>query len=106
MPIEPVAFLIRMAIRLAPLGRTSMARNLFSHFQKALRARGTTAMLTLRMVDGAETAAMVYDKLPIADFLRRVAENEVVGMMVVDGDDRRYFFRLWKVDPSSPEGGA
>ncbi|WP_312879004.1 DUF4334 domain-containing protein [Rhizobium leguminosarum] len=58
------------------------------------------------MVDGAETAAMVYDKLPIADFLRRVAENEVVGMMVADGDDRRYFFRLWKVDPSSPEGGA
>ena len=106
MPLEPAAFPIRLAIRLAPLGRTSLARKLFSHVQKVARAHGTTAKLTLRMVDGLETTAMVYDKLPVIDVFGRVAENEVAGMMVVDGDDRRYFFRLRKVIPSGSEGGV
>lgn len=103
-PIEPAALPIRLAIRLAPFGRSFMARNLFSHLQKAFRARGTTAMLTLRMVDGAETAAMVYDRQPIADFFGRVSEDELAGVMVVDGDDRRLFFRLRRVESSKPEG--
>ena len=105
-PLEPAAFPIRLAIRLAPLGRTSLARKLFSHVQKVARAHGTTAKLTLRMVDGLETTAMVYDKLPVIDVFGRVAENEVAGMMVVDGDDRWYFFRLRKVIPSGSEGGV
>lgn len=78
-----------MAIRLASLGRTFVARKWFSYLQNAFRARETTAMLTLRMIDGVETAAMVYDKQPIADFFRRVSENEVAGMMIIDGDERR-----------------
>lgn len=105
-PLEPATFPIRLAIRLAPLGRTKLARAIFPHLLQVLRARATTAMLTLRMVDGEETAAMVYDKQPIADFFRRVDENEVAGMMVVDGDDRRYFFRLQKIDASNREVGA
>jgi hypothetical protein len=105
-PIEPAALPIKMAICLAPLGRTSMAKYLFSHLQKVLRARGTTAFTTLRTIDGAETAAMVYDRQPIADFFGRVAEDEVAGMMVVDGDARRYFFRLRKVDPWNPKNVA
>jgi hypothetical protein len=32
-----------------------------------------------------------------------VADGEVAGMMVVDGDARRYFFRLRKVDTSNPK---
>jgi hypothetical protein len=97
-PIEPAYFPIWLAIRFAPLGRTSVARNWFSYLQKPLRARGTTAMLTLRMMDGSETAAMVYDKQPIVDHFRRVANGEVVGMMVVAGEEQRYFFRLRRVD--------
>jgi hypothetical protein len=105
-PLEPAAFPIRLAIRLAPLGRSKLARAIFPHLQQVLRARGTTAMLTLRMVDGEETAAMVYDRQPIADYFRRIDENEVGGMMVVEGDERRYFFRLRKVDPLNPEVGV
>jgi hypothetical protein len=105
-PLEPAAFPIRLAIRLAPVGRTKLARAIFPHLQQVLGARGTTAMLTLRMVDGEETAAMVYDKQPIADYFRRIDETELAGMMVVDDDERRYFFRLRKVDPSNPEVGV
>jgi hypothetical protein len=56
------------------------------------------------MIDGAETAAMVYDRQPIVDFFRRIAEDELVGMMVIEGDERRYFFRLRRVDFPGQEG--
>jgi hypothetical protein len=46
-----------------------------------LRARGTTASAKLRMVDGEETAAMVYDKQQIVDYYRRIDDHEIAGMM-------------------------
>lgn len=97
-PLEPAIFPIRLLIRLAPLGQTKVARAVFPHLQRILLAHDTTAMLTLRMIEGEETTAMVYDKQPIADYFRRIDEKEIAGMMVIDGDDRRYFFRLRKVD--------
>jgi hypothetical protein len=97
-PIEPSLFPIKLALRVAGFGRTFIARNWFSYLQKAFRARATTAKLTLRMVDGSETAAMVYDKQPIVDHFRRIGDDELAGMMVVEGDERRYFFRLTRVD--------
>jgi hypothetical protein len=53
-------------------------------FEKMVRAWRTTASLKRRMVDGQETAAMVYDQQPIVDYFRRIDDNEVAGMMVVD----------------------
>ncbi|WP_208246721.1 GXWXG domain-containing protein (plasmid) [Rhizobium sp. T1470] len=100
--IEPPFFPIRQAIRFASLGRTSIARNWFSYLHRAFRARGTTASLELRTLDGVETAAMVYDRQPIVDYLRLIADEEVGGMMCVEGEARRYFFRLRRVEPSAP----
>lgn len=97
-PIEPGFFPIGLVLRLAPFGRSLLARNLFSYLQKAFHARGTTASLRLSTVDGVETAAMVYDRQAIVDHFRRIDQNEVAGMMCVDRDKRRYFFTLRKVD--------
>jgi hypothetical protein len=91
-------------IRFASFGRTFIARNWFSYLQKLFRARDTTARLTVGTIDGAETAAMVYVRQPVADFFRRVDHKEIAGMMVVEGDDLRYFFRLRRVDDRSTEG--
>ncbi|NLS03483.1 DUF4334 domain-containing protein [Rhizobium sp. P32RR-XVIII] len=66
----------------------------------------TTASVKLRMIDGNETAAMVYDRQPIVDYFRRIDDNAFAGMMVVEGDEQRYFFRLRKADVSGGEGGA
>ncbi len=41
---------------------------------------------------------MVYDRQPIVDYLRLIADEEVAGMMCVEGDARRYFFRLRRVE--------
>ncbi len=102
-PINPAYFPIGVAIRFAAFGRTAIARNWFSHLQKAVRARAPTAMVTLRATDAGETAAMVYDKQPIVDYFRRIDEREIAGMMYVAGDERRYFFRLRMVGPAERE---
>jgi len=99
--IEPAYFPIRRAMDFAGLGRRGWVRNLFSHLKHRLRAHGTTASLRLRMDEGVLTAAMEYDRQPIVDFFRQSPNGAVIGKMVVDGDPRRYFFRLEKIDGGS-----
>jgi hypothetical protein len=95
-PLEPSFLPIGLAIKMAPFGRTFVARGWFSYLQKLLRARGTTASLRLQALDGIETAVMIYDKQPIVDYFR-MDDDEIAGMMCVRGDPRRFFFKLRKV---------
>ncbi|WP_416068216.1 GXWXG domain-containing protein [Rhizobium sp. ZK1] len=95
--IDPRFAPIGLAIRLAPLGRTSLARNLFSHLQKAFRAKGTTAALEVRTSGQIASAAMIYDAQPIVDHFRRVADDTLAGMMCVRDDERRFYFKLTKI---------
>jgi hypothetical protein len=89
---------VGLAIKLAPFGRTALARTMFSYFQKLLRARGTTAALEVRAFEQIASAAMVYNEQPIVDHFRRVDENTLAGMMCVRDDERRFFFKLTKMD--------
>jgi len=93
--INPAFVPLRTALRFASFRRTSVARNWFSYLRRALRAKGTTAALRLS-TERKATTVMVYDKQPITDHFRKISENEVAGMMVVEGDARRYFFKLTK----------
>ncbi len=96
-PVEPAFMPIRLVLKLAGLGRTAPARNLFQQMERTLRARGTTASLRAETLDGVETAAMVYDRQPITDYFRRIDADTVAGMMCVSGDARRYFFQLQRL---------
>jgi hypothetical protein len=102
-PVDPGIFPVGLAIRFASFGRTFVARNWFSHLRKACRAKGTTASLRLQTIDGFETAAMIYDRQPIVDYFRRIDENQVAGMMIVKDDNRRFFFKLHRVDANGAE---
>ncbi|MBB3659303.1 hypothetical protein FHX15_004567 [Rhizobium sp. BK650] len=96
--IDPRFVPLGLAIRLAPFGRTAFARGLFSHLQKAFRARGTTAALEIRTVGQTSSAAMVYDEQPIIDHFRLVNAETLAGMMCVRDDERRLFLKLTKID--------
>lgn len=96
-PIDPGFIPLRLSLRLGAFGRTGMARNWFSHLQRSFRAKGTTASLESRGLDGVLSAAMVYDRQPIVDHFRRIDAFSVAGMMIVEGDARHYFFRLEQV---------
>ena len=54
----------------------------------------------LRTVEhrGVATAAMVYDALPIIDVFRRVAPDEVLGLMDLRGLPAPFFFLLARDD--------
>lgn len=95
--VEPAFFPVCLALRFAGIGRTSLAWNLFTRLRSRLRAKSTTASLQERMDESIVTAAMVYDRQPIVDYFRR-SDKHVIGKMVVEGDPRRYFFYLQKVD--------
>ncbi|MFP3546685.1 DUF4334 domain-containing protein [Rhizobium sp. SIMBA_035] len=43
-------------------------------------------MVEQRMLDGAETAATVYDSEPIGDYFKRIGDDQIAGMRAVDGD--------------------
>lgn len=96
--IDPKWIPLRLALRFHGVGRTHVARNMFSYLQRRLRARGPVASLKTMVFGGVESAAMVYDHQPIVDHLRRIDERRVMGAMTISGDARIYFFELERVD--------
>lgn len=96
--IDPKFFPVRLASTFAKFGRSARAWNLFTNIRARVRAQGTTASLQARADEGVMTAVMVYDRQPIVDVFRRIDETQVAGMMVVENDLRRFFFRLTKVE--------
>ena len=103
-PVDPKFFPIRLANRFAAFGRSTRARNLFSHIRPRVRAQGATANLRTLADDGVITAAMVYDRQPITDYFRCVHEHEIAGMMFIERDPRRYYFRLARAEARSGLG--
>lgn len=96
--IDPAWIPLRLALRFHKLGRSRAASNLFSYLLRRLRAKGPVASLKAVAFHGVISAAMVYDRQPIVDHFRKVDDNRVVGAMVIEGDDRVYFFELERVE--------
>jgi hypothetical protein len=57
---------------------------------------------TLRMVEfrGKSTATMIYDKHPIFDHFRKIADDLVMGIMDRKGDEAPLFFYLRRRAPA------
>jgi len=96
--IDPKWIPLGPALRFHQLGRTAIARNLFSYLQRRWRARGPVASLKTMVFDGVESAAMVYDDQPIVDHFRRIDEEGIMGAMTIRGDERIYFFELARIN--------
>jgi hypothetical protein len=94
-PLDPGALPMRLVLQLAAhFGRTRMARNGFTHLQRALRARGPVASLKSLHYRGKTSAAMVYDRQPIVDHLRGIDDDRLMGVMEIQGNGGGYFFLL------------
>jgi len=99
--VDPKWIPLHWALRFDRLGRTRMARNLFSYLQRRLRAKGPVAAVKTLAFEGVESAAMVYYHQPIIDYFRRLDELRLMGAMTISGDARIYFFELQRVDQPS-----
>ena len=96
--IEPAWIPLRLALRFHKIGRTRAASNLFSYLLRRLRAKGPVASLKAVPFQGVTSAAMAYDTQPIVDHFRKVGDNRLMGAMVIEGDERVYFFELERVE--------
>ena len=94
---DPAWIPLRLALRFHKIGRSRAASNLFSFLLRRLRAKGPVASLKAVPFQGVTSAAMVYDTKPIVDHFRKVDDNRLVGAMVIEGDERVYFFELERV---------
>ncbi len=92
--VDPKWIPLRLALRFHGVGRTQVARDLFSFLQRRLRAKGPVASLKTLVFGGVESAAMVYDHQPIIDYFRRIDKVTIMGAMTIRGDGRIYFFEL------------
>jgi len=95
--IDPAWIPLRLAFRFPKLGRTRAASNLASYLLRRIRAKGPVASLKAIPFHGVTSAAMAYDTQPIVDYFRKVDDDRVMGAMVIEGDDRVYFFELNRV---------
>lgn len=102
--VDPSLIPLGLALRCHRFGRLRAARNLFSYLQRRLNAQGPVATLRFLPLEGVSSAAMVYDHKPITDYFRRMDEDKVMGMMVIERDARRFFFELERVTDTAGEG--
>ena len=100
-PVDPSLIPVDWAFRFHRFGRTRLARNLFSHLARHLRARGPAARLRAVRFRDVTSAAMVYDGQPIIDHFRKIDDDAVLGAMSIHGKERHYFFRLDRVEEAS-----
>ncbi|AEG56694.1 DUF4334 domain-containing protein [Sinorhizobium meliloti] len=96
--LDPGIVPLRLALRFHTIGRMRIARNLFSHLQRGLRAKVPVASLRTMPFSGVASAAMLYDDQPIVDYFRRIDQHRIMGAMTIRGDERIYFFELKRVD--------
>jgi hypothetical protein len=93
-PLEPALMPAGVALRWPALSRSAPLRAAFGVLGPLLRARGPAAHLAQREFRGQRGTALVYDRQPITDHLRRVDADHVIGLMERTGMARPFFFLL------------
>jgi len=78
-----------------------LVRLLFAAAYPYVRSKKSAAHLEVQQFRGQQSVAMVYDRLPITDYLRRIDDNHLMGMMVMDKDrsGQNLFFVLERANP-------
>ena len=93
-PLDPALMPTSVALRWPALARSAPTRLAFAALGPFLRARGPAARLECREFRARRSAALVYDRQPITDHLRRVNEAHVIGLMERKGMAAPFFFLL------------
>lgn len=91
--IKPFRPLLRLALAV-PLFRKPFMAPINSLIARCIQTKKTQA--TLRMINfrGVVSAAMVYDDVPITDFLRKIDDDHLLGIMEFKWVDEPYAFLL------------
>ena len=99
-PLSPALMPTGIALRWPGLSRSHPVRFAFAALGPFLHTRRHAARLGLRDYRGRHGTALIYHDQPIADHLRRVAPDRLIGLMERKGMDRPFVFLLTR-EPST-----
>lgn len=83
--LDPSLMPVGLARRFPMLARSAPSKLAFRALRPLLRARRPTARLRTVEFQGVSSAAIVYDRLPIIDHLRRAGDGLLIGVMDMRG---------------------
>lgn len=95
--LEPAIMPVGLALRCPQLARGSVIRKLFAAASPLLQARRPGAQLRPLTFRGKTSAAMIYKSQPIIDHFRKLDEDQLIGLMQLEGSPRPYFFLLERI---------
>jgi hypothetical protein len=93
-PVDPSLAPIGVLRRAPGLARTALARTGFTVLRPLRTTRRPAARVRAVEFRGVLSAALVYDRLPIVDVLRRVEPGTLLGLMDLRGVEQPFFFVL------------
>ena len=96
-PLDPTFMPVRVALRWPALAKSAPVRAAFAAGRPFLRAHHSAAKLRAENFRGKRSAAMIYDRQPIADHFRRIDDDRVLGLMEMGGMERPFFFLLTRL---------
>lgn len=103
--LDPAWLPAGVALRWPAFAYSRCARVTFHALGPLLRTRGPAARIESRELRGQRGAAIVYDRQPIVDHLRRLDARRLVGLMERPGMTAPYFFLLQReAAPAHSEG--
>jgi hypothetical protein len=97
-PVDPALAPLAVHRRAPGLARTTLARTGFAVVRPLRTTRRPAARVRAVEFRGVLSAALVYDRLPIVDVLRRVEPGTLLGLMDLRGVAQPFFFVLRRDD--------
>ena len=97
-PVDPSLAPLGVLRRAPGLARTTFARTGFAVLRPLRTTRRPAARVRAVEFRGVLSAALVYDRLPIVDVLRRVEPGTLLGLMDLRGVAQPFFFVLRRDD--------
>jgi hypothetical protein len=97
-PVDPSLAPLAVLRHAPGLARTTLARTGFAVVRPLRTTRRPAARVRAVEFRGVLSAALVYDRLPIVDVLRRVEPGTLLGLMDLRGVEQPFFFVLRRDD--------
>jgi hypothetical protein len=100
-PVDPALMPLGLLRDYAGVAHLRLLRTVFSGVRPFLYTNRPKARLRTVQHRGLDTAAMIYDSLPVIDFFRRVGNDVLLGAMDMRGLAAPFFFVLQRDDAES-----
>jgi hypothetical protein len=99
-PVDPALLPLGLLRDYPGLAHLGLLRTVFGGVRPLLYTNRPKARLRTVEHRGVDTAAMIYDALPIIDVFRRVGSDVLLGAMDMRGLAAPFFFLLERDDPA------